>query len=138
VSGNAFIVVTLVDSSGNSCQDTASFHLPTCESEHKELGTKDSSGVQIAKMLLLPNPASDMVNVVYSTGPGSGPLPAGERLDLVITDVSGQEAGLQTLSNISGMVTLDVSGLRPGMYTVSLMKNQNPVATDKLEVTAHK
>jgi hypothetical protein len=87
------------------------------------------------KMLLMPNPASDMVNVVYSTGPTNDLLAKGESLTLSLTDASGKEIEVQTLSKVSGSVTVDVSALRSGMYFVSLRKNHIPITTDKLMVT---
>ncbi len=134
VSGSIFVVITVVDSSG-SCQDTLHINLMDCKYE-KSKPVKDST--VLGKILLMPNPASDLVKVVYSTGPTNDPLPVGETLTLSITNVSGQLIEQQALSNISGMVTINVSAMKAGAYFVTLSKNHSPVTTDKLEVLSNK
>jgi hypothetical protein len=130
VSGSIFVVVTVADSSGG-CQDTLSIPLLDCK-HGKSRPERDST--VLGKMLLMPNPASDIVKVVYSTGPTNGPLPAGETLTLSLTSVTGQLIEQQALGTVSGMVTVNVSAMKAGTYFVTLSRNHSTVATDKLEV----
>jgi hypothetical protein len=124
------LIITMIYPSG-TCQDTVSFTIPHC-TKMERMSHPDTAKY---KMLLMPNPASDMVCVVYSTGPTNDLLAKGESLTLSLTDASGKGIEVQTLSKVSGSVTVDVSALRSGMYFVSLRKNHVPITTDKLMVT---
>jgi PKD repeat protein len=130
VYGSIFVVITVSDSSG-SCQDTLHISLRDCK---YGMSRREKDSTVLGKVLLMPNPASDLVRVVYSTGPTNDPLPAGETLTLTLTNISGQLIEQQALYTVSGMVTINVSAMKPGTYFVTLSKNNRPINTDKLEV----
>jgi hypothetical protein len=101
------------------------------------LAPDDSVSIPEFKMLLMPNPASGNVNVVYSTGATNDSITGGEMLTLSLSDMSGQEIEQQTLTTLSGLVTIDASVLAPGVYYVTLRRDHVPLITDKLVVLAH-
>jgi hypothetical protein len=144
VAGSVLMTFTMIDSIGQVCQDTVYFTLPYCTKElvvTQPTGNATATDTMTAKvmasdfrLLLMPNPATDKVDVIYSTGPTNDPLPKGETLELDITDEQGQDISTQVLASISGEVVLDVSTFVPGTYFISLRKNHAIVATDKLVV----
>jgi hypothetical protein len=137
VTGPVLIVITLVSSTGSICQDTVTIIIPNCAKMLRIPAPDDSVPAPEFKMLLMPNPASGNVNVVYSTGATNDSITGGELLTLSLSDMSGQQIEQQPLATISGLVTIDASILAPGVYYVTLRKDHVPLITDKLVVLAH-
>jgi hypothetical protein len=136
VTGRVQLVITLIYPTG-TCQDTLSFTLPTCTKMAPASPPNEAVAVEGIQMRLMPNPASDKVTVVYSTGTTNDSITNGEMLTLSLVDIGGQEIETLPLATISGLVTIDVSSLASGLYFVTLRRNHIPLATSKLMVMSH-
>lgn len=90
------------------CSDTAIDMIDMCEmtvTSVKKLATTN-------QLSIYPNPAKDVVNIVYN---------GNEALNLEVTDITGKKVMSQTLKT----KTIDVSTLNQGLYFVRLYNQQN-------------
>lgn len=90
------------------CSDTAIDMIDMCEMTV----TSVNKVVATNKLKIYPNPAKDVVNIVYN---------GNEALNLEVTDITGKRVMSQTLKT----KTIDVSTLNQGLYFVHLYNQQN-------------
>lgn len=98
------------------CSDTAIDMIDMCEMTV----TSVNKVVATNKLKIYPNPAKDVVNIVYN---------GNEALNLEVTDITGKKVMSQTLKT----KTIDVSTLNQGLYFVRLY-NQDDDFVQKLVV----
>jgi hypothetical protein len=90
------------------CSDTAIDMIEMCEMTV----TSVNKVVTTNKLKIYPNPAKDVVNIVYN---------GNEPLNLEVTDITGKKVMSQTLKT----KTIDVSTLNQGLYFVRLYNQSN-------------
>ncbi|MBK6346813.1 MAG: immune inhibitor A [Bacteroidales bacterium] len=73
-----------------------------------------------------PNPASDITMISYNLPDGSG------KARLSISEISGKEIMSLPLTNNKGVIDVNISGLAPGLYIYSLIRNGQNQGTGKL------
>jgi len=88
---------------------------------------RDSDGLELVKNItaefsdkvkIYPNPATDLVNIVFASG-------SLENLELKIYDVSGRSLISQKFeSSINGRYSLNVASLQSGMYVVEILQGR--------------
>jgi hypothetical protein len=129
VSGNVTFVLTIVCGS-TVCQDTFVATLPNCTKMLAANIDPDSAvaATEEIKMLLMPNPATELVNLLYNAGSEHGIL------SLALVDMEGKEIEEQILPTTAGTATINVSGLAAGIYYVTLRRDHRALLTDKLVV----
>ncbi|MBI2281024.1 MAG: T9SS type A sorting domain-containing protein [Bacteroidetes bacterium] len=98
------------------CSDTSTDMIDMCEMTVTSVKKVTSTN----KLNIYPNPAKDVVNIVYN---------GNEALNLEVTDITGKKIMSQTLKT----KTIDVTGLNQGLYFVRLY-NQNNDFVQKLVV----